>query len=375
MPSRPRIPGILALTLAASFSGAQTQEVSPWRRALDRYEHRLDDLLDDLTWSETQHKSLVGIFVPAVPTPDAAAALPDAWIPLTGAPPQRLVLLVHGLDEPGDIWCDLAPELMRSGFSVARFEYPNDQRVHTSAEELLEHLRSARAAGVDEISIVAHSMGGLVTLDALTRDDGYAGAPGAPGLPRVRRVIAVGTPWEGSPLARLRAAAEIREQVQRWLMSKSWDVRPILDYRRDGMGEAGADLEPGSPLLTELHQRPWPEGLPLTIIAGQIAAAQEIDLAWVRDSKLLRQLLDDDQIDALSKDLAEAASILGDGAVPIDSALARRSPDTSIFGVNHRALIRRSPIDFVTGSEAGGPPGIPVILERLGADRDSAGAP
>ena len=37
------------------------------------------------------------------------------------------VILVHGLDDPGKVWMNLAPALVKEGFSVWIMTYPNDQ--------------------------------------------------------------------------------------------------------------------------------------------------------------------------------------------------------------------------------------------------------
>ena len=342
-----------------------------WREAVTRLEERLDEAFGELTWTEQVAEPVNGIFVPSADTPEAARALPSNWTPLADVDdvPPRLVLLVHGLDEPGDIWSDLAEALVGDGRAIARFEYPNDQRVHDSAALMLEQLRAARAAGVEEITIVAHSMGGLVSFDALTREDGYAGNARAPeDYPRVVRFVAVGTPWEGSPWAKLRAAAEVREQITRWLMDEDWDIRPLLNYRRDGVGQAGKDLEPGSPLVTELAERPWPEGLPLTALAGQISRPDPGRLEKLEDSRILRELLGAEPLGELVADLRRASEEFGDGVVSVESALSRETKDAHVFEVNHRALVRRSPLDPITGQEADGPPGIAIILDRVGAD-------
>lgn len=350
-----------------------------WRDAVERLEDKLDEAFGELTWTERSAAPLVGVLVPPGDTPDAARALPGRWTPLQEAErvPARAVLLVHGLDEPGDIWFDLAEALVREGHEVARFEYPNDQRVHDSATLMIEHLRGARAAGIEEITIVAHSMGGLVALDAMTRTDGYAGEVRSPEeFPAIRRFVAVGVPWEGSPWAPLRAAAEVREQITRWVLDESWDIRPVLNYRRDGVGQAGADLEPGSDLITELAARPWPEGLPLTALAGHIARPEPGNLERLEGSAVLRDLMGAEQLGELVEDLRSASSRLGDGVVAVESALARETEDAHVFKVNHRALVRHSPIDWATGQEEGGPPGIPIILERLRQDREArAGQP
>lgn len=364
---------LLAVLPACGRTESDDQPADPpaWREALRRFEDRLDDALGELTWTEPGAEAGAGLLLPADDTPDAAALMPSKWTPLADAPavPRRAVLLIHGLDEPGDIWMDLAPALVDAGYKVIRFDYPNDQRVHDSAAMLLDALRSAHDAGLTDITIIAHSMGGLVSFDALTRDDGYAGdISGRDELPRVRRLIAVGVPWNGSPWARYRALAEIREQVTRMVLEESWDPRPALDYRRDGSGQAGPDLLPGSALIAELQARPWPEGLPITTLIGHISRPEPESLDQLADSKLLRELLGQDKLDSLLADLEQATEDFGDGVVSVNSAKARATEDTHTFAVNHRALIRHSPIDFATGQEPGGPPGIAIILERLAED-------
>jgi hypothetical protein len=51
-----------------------------------------------------------------------------AWGPLPERTPARLVLLVHGMDEPGGIWDDLAPALAAAGHAVARRSTPTTSR-------------------------------------------------------------------------------------------------------------------------------------------------------------------------------------------------------------------------------------------------------
>lgn len=354
-----------SLVFAACVANAGAQP--EWRRALERFETQLDEFLDDLTLADRPIVHGEGIFLPPTDDPADCSQNVIKWRPLAGSePPARIVLLVHGLDEPGDIWNDLAPVIAEAGHSVARFEYPNDQPVRDSAAMLLAALRDARAAGVERVTFIGHSMGGLVTFDALTRADGYAGdISGAERLPAIERLITVGTPWAGSPWSDMRAAAEVRDQVQRWLAQESWDIRPILNYRRDGTGQAAGDLREGSELITDLQGRPTPEGLALTVLAGRIAPTHPSDLAWIEESQALREILGREAARSLVEDLSAAGGRLGDGVVPLGSALSRECPDTLVFEANHRGMIRRNPLDFATGTGPDGPPGIVAILERL----------
>jgi len=113
-----------------------------------------------------------------------------------------------------------------------------------------------------------------------------------------------------------------------------------------------------------------PVDLTLTVIAGRMVESGESDLAWVKESILLREILGKKRVESLVVELADAGRTLGDGVVPIDSALARAGNDEVVLEANHRGLIRRTPID--RGPASTKPPGIAVILDRLAADRKAA---
>ncbi|MBA1331756.1 acetyltransferase, partial [Candidatus Endoriftia persephone str. Guaymas] len=89
--------------------------------------------------------------------------------PLNLSRPQ--VVLIHGLDDPGKIWMNLAPTLAKTGFSVWLMNYPDDQPISESAELFHQQLQWLQQQGVSSITIVAHSMGGLVSRDLLSRPE------------------------------------------------------------------------------------------------------------------------------------------------------------------------------------------------------------
>src|SRR5690606_18230915 len=104
-----------------------------------------------------------------------------------------------------------------AGRAVLFFEYPNDQGIALSADGLGDALRLARARGVERVDLVCHSMGGLVARDVLTRPGLYGGAAdGHEDLPDVDRMILIGTPNRGSPLAHVRDAGEVVERTIAW---------------------------------------------------------------------------------------------------------------------------------------------------------------
>ncbi len=311
----------------------------------------------------------VRLYLPARPGQPAGRAVWEAPGPTT---PARLALLVHGLDEPGSVWDDLAPALHGAGHAVARFDYPNDQPIADSAGALGEALRDLRRAGTTEVDLICHSMGGLMARDVLTRPALYAGrCAGGDALPAVGRLIMLGTPQAGSAWAQARVIAEMRDQVERWWRSPDWDPRPLLNgFEADGAGEAGRDLMPGSAYLTDLNARPLPEGAPITLVIGRLAPIADEDLAWVARSPLVRELLGEAEARRLVAWVRSVSTELGDGVVPAPSAELPGVTDIVYVEANHRGMVTTIPIEQQVRGLVGAPvqatpPAIPIILDRL----------
>jgi pimeloyl-ACP methyl ester carboxylesterase len=273
------------------------------------------------------------------------------------APGRGSVVLVHGLDDPGKVWRSLAPALCARGFDVWLMEYPNDQPIAESARLFYEELEGLRQHGVDRISIVAHSMGGLVSREVLTNPEAdYARSVKEEIVPEVSTFIMVGTPNHGSALARFRAVMEVRDQLARLTKGEASWLGGILD----GAGEAKIDLLPGSRFLTELNQRPHPEGVDMLIIAGRASPWSEDDIdRWVGERR--RDASDDQKarIDELGAHLVSLTQGVGDGLVSVES--------TRLEGVEHRTVdgTHLSMIRNLTEGSERIPPAVPVIVDRL----------
>ena len=283
----------------------------------------------------------------------------DPRAPLDTLPPgtRRAVMLVHGLDDPGWLWRDMAPALRGQGHVVLRFEYPNDQAVSDSTDMLAMELAMLHRAGIRHVDIVAHSMGGLVSRDVLTRR-AYYHSDGAGGdrLPRIGRLIMIGTPNHGAPIARLRGVSELGEMISRWISGQGkW-----LDALADGAGEAGRDLLPDSDFLRRLNTRPHPAGTTYTIIAGQVSPVSEAQVDAMVDR--LRRLSGNDGsvgFDTASRALQVMVSGLGDGIVSTQSARLEGVDDFVTVGADHMRLI----VNVFPSNDV--PPAIPIVLQRL----------
>jgi len=306
----------------------------------------------------------------------------DAWVALDAQPvPADLVLLIHGIDEVGPIWDNLAPQLAVRGYAVARFDYPNDQGLADSAALLHDELRSLRARGVVRITLIAHSMGGLIARDVLTSPDAYAcRAAGHAGLPDITRLITVGTPNHGSPLARLRAVLEVKERIARTIRADGELLDLVRPYN-DGDGQAGRDLRPQSTYLARLNARDLPLDLPITCIIGQVADPSDNVISRAADAPCVQEALGVQRISSVLRGNARLSAAVGDGVVTLHSAVLDQVEDTVIVNAGHRSLLRNQPwYDILARPTQSGPsplpPAIPIILNRLqlpgAADRPGA---
>lgn len=277
--------------------------------------------------------------------------------PADNAPlPARVVLLVHGLDESGGIWHNAAPALHEAGLAVARFDYANDQPIADSALDLRASLQGLCASGVQRVDILAHSMGGLVSRDLLTREDGYAGdARATDDLPGIATLTMAGTPHAGAPLARFQPLMEARDHAGRWLASESKDPRLLLGFLADGRGEAGCDLLPGSAFLRELNARPLAQHVEIVLVSGEMGEPLRDAASWLPTT--------------LSLGVQSAIGAVGDGAVPTGSAMALPGATVIETRANHRTLLRNCPGDGVLSRVRGEPPTTPpavqAVIDRL----------
>lgn len=93
------------------------------------------------------------------------------------------VILIHGIWMPGAVMAWQAARLREAGFDCETFSY---QGVTRGPHEAIARLRDALSSGINYV--LAHSLGGLVTLQTLIE---------SPQLP-VQRVVCLGSPLRGS---------------------------------------------------------------------------------------------------------------------------------------------------------------------------------
>lgn len=261
-----------------------------------------------------------------------AAALAHA-IP---APSTRLLILVHGLCRSDLQWhraghdhgAALAREL---GYTALYLYYNSGRHISVNGREfadLLERLVAQWPVPVASLTIIGHSMGGLVARSACY----YGRAAGHYWLRVLDDMIFLGTPHHGAPL----------ERHGNWLGAVLGRSALTAPFARLGeMRSAGiTDLRYGNLLDEDWHGRgrfehggdlrrklPLPRGVRCYTIAGTTG----------RRSGDLRDRL------------------LGDGLIPLDTALGRhsdparalafpKSRQSIAFGVHHLDLLNRASV-------------------------------
>ncbi len=167
------------------------------------------------------------------------------------------VVLVHGFgsnpSEPvTDYWMNLSQLLQDDGFTVIRFDYRDDQSLWNDTRYGIEGIGMQfglyiRSWCIDykcpKLNVVSHSMGGLVVRSAMAEmgpvdpDHRESRISIVDYQGHIKRLLTLGTPHYGSPLAELRSI----------LIDYFFDIpTDDVDYLRD-------EMEPGSRFVWDLR--------------------------------------------------------------------------------------------------------------------------
>ncbi len=246
---------------------------------------------------------------------------------LAGAGSGRVLLLVHGLclnerhwlRDGHDHGAALAAEL---GCVPVYLRYNTGLSIAANGQLLadrLDLLVNALGGSAPEITILGHSMGGLVARSAFH----HAGRGQHRWLSQVRRCVFLGTPHLGAPLERAGHGLD-------WIMELSPYIAP---FTRLGKSRSAGikDLRHGN--ITRGAKRAVP--LPTTCASYAIAATLGARRGAAKDR------------------------LLGDGLVPVDSALGRsRDPVLRLaIPASHRWVAHETGHLQLLGS--------PAVYERL----------
>jgi pimeloyl-ACP methyl ester carboxylesterase len=238
----------------------------------------------------------------------------------TPAPQRHVLVLVHGLAMHDGQWLRqghhhgqaLAKAL---GCSVLALHYNSGRTVADNGRDFsaqLDRLLAEWPVPVQALTLVAHSMGGLVSRSAVAQ------GAGRPWRQRLRGLVCLGTPHHGAPL----------ERGGRWI-DLALGLSPYgAPFAKLGRSRSAGitDLRFGNVLPSpsargEQHQDdrppvPWPRELPLYLV-GATTAAQTHGLQH---------------------------HLLGDGLVPLASALGEhRLPEQRLrVPASHRLVLTKA---------------------------------
>jgi hypothetical protein len=237
-------------------------------------------------------------------------------------PRRKLLVLVHGACRSDVQWRRLGHDhgaaLARAlGYTALYLHYNTGRHVSQNGRELaglLERLVDAWPVEVGELAIVGHSMGGLVARSACHQ----AEAAGLRWPRRLRRVAFLGTPHHGAPLERGGSWVDVALRASRYgvPIGRLGQLRSagVTDLR---FGSVVDEDWRGRDRFGDLRDRrravPLPRGVRCYAIAGARASGAGA-LGW----------------------------LLGDGLVPVESALGRHRDPARALAIpdDHRWVAR-----------------------------------
>jgi hypothetical protein len=262
----------------------------------------------------------------------------------TAAKPLRIVVVMaglHGIDSSAEKVAKAIHE--RTGLPMCVFAYPNDGPIRESAKLLLTRLeRLHQQYPSAMITLVTHSMGGLVSRAALEMPDLLPGTRGSiSDRTGVDQLLQVCPPNHGSALAEYGPLLEAAEQAYR-LVSRSSGKRERVLFQAivDGFNEASAELKPRSKFLQELSLCKRNPEVRYSILAGSDAPLRGgtmnlVGSIWGRISASVNEPPELGRRIESVLSCDELRKGKGDGVVSLESARLEGVKDFSVFEMHH----------------------------------------
>ncbi|GAC1450075.1 MAG: hypothetical protein NVSMB9_34300 [Isosphaeraceae bacterium] len=270
------------------------------------------------------------------------------------------VCLVHGVNSSSGGFVHMVPPLEEAGFGVVLYDYPFNRSLEESCGQLArDWLAFRREMGeTHPWALVGHSMGTLLARDYVEGPD-YAGD--------VSTLIMIAPLNKGCYLARTQTLLQMTNSLKALNSRRSSQA---LAHLGDGLGEAAADMTPGSDFLKTLNARPRRAGVAYHTLAGDAGILSNVARGRIEERMAAAQrqagLFGGIARVALGGDLAERLDEItdgrGDGCISIASTRLEGVDDPIVIHANHAELIR-APLLF---AEPGPVACMPYLLRWLG---------
>ena len=250
------------------------------------------------------------------------------------APTGRLLVLVHGLAMNDLQWArqghDHGQALARDlGFTPVYLHYNSGRHVSQNGREfaaLLEQLVADWPVPVQELVIVAHSMGGLVTRSACHLGAGQAW------MQRLSKIVFLGTPHHGAPLERGGRLVDVLLGISPYIapFARLGKARSagITDLRYGNLQDADwQHRDRHAQTRDDRVPTPLPVGVPVYLVAAtQAERAGSLHDAVVGDG------------------LVPLASALGEHRDPALALRVTKSHQLLVTSANHWDLLSRADV-------------------------------
>jgi pimeloyl-ACP methyl ester carboxylesterase len=282
-------------------------------------------------------------------------------------PARPTVCLVHGLNSSSQGFVHMIRPLEEAGYGVVVFDYAFNQALEESCKKFSAAWREFRQARRETRpwAILAHSMGALVARSYVEDPAVFGGD--------VCSLILIAPVNQGSSMAK---AQSMRQWLTGLQVFGGRSSTEALAYVADGLGEAAADLLPGSAFLTALNARPRAPHVPYHILSGDAGFVPlegrrriEAQIQLLRaPGGLLAGLTRLIPLDVPSQ-LDELCEGTGDGCVSVVRTRLEGVTDHVTIHANHAELIR-APLFF---ADPGPVVCMPYVVRWLRADAPPAG--
>lgn len=282
--------------------------------------------------------------------------------PETANSPKRLVVAVHGFNSGPDRFHHVIQSLRASEFRVATYSYATEEGVVAAAQSLSKHLNGWASRNPEyEISLLAHSMGGIVARYVVESPSLHCTA--------IDQLIMIAPPNHGSELARIGMTDQPFGNQTTGEVDRPQLLRLISQIAKR-MNPAIGDMRPDSKVLSVLNDYPRNKAIAYSILLGNKAPLTKKQAVILAEAitelgaeRPMIELAGQQAADTLEQVSQEVVGKGGDGVVSVTSGRLAGVDDIEVLSFQHN--------DLLNAQSDGWQLLKPEILKRLAAPVES----